>query len=114
MRSLGSGGLILDGGREKSGPFSLTSGAQPHRHGDDRGQLWVSCCVWMHCFTALRNSEGEVWRVLWENCACVYARFVFWLTARLEPDHLHLPVFHTELMVRLHLKKAFSFWLKNV
>lgn len=46
--------------------------------------------------------------------ACAHARFVFWLTARLDPDHLHLPVFHTGLMVRLHLKKAFSFWLKNV
>ena len=92
-------GLTLNGGREKSGLFALTSGAQPHRHADDRGQHG--------CFTVFGPTASEHLGILRGRfgatvgkscvyvcvCVCVCV-WLFWLIAHVELDHLFLSVFH--------------------
>ena len=77
---------------------------------DNCGSLAMFGCTVSQRLGILRGRCGDYCGKI----VCVCAHLVFWLTAHLEADHLHLPVFHIGLTVRLHLKKAFSFWLKNV
>lgn len=54
----------------KSGLFALTSGAQPHGRAYDRGQHGPFAVFGPTASEHFRNSEGEVWGLLWENRVC--------------------------------------------
>lgn len=84
-------GLTLSGGREKSGLFALTSGAQPHGRAYDRGQHGPFAVFGPTASEHLGILRGR----FGDYCGkIVCVRLAFWLIAYLEPDHLLLSVFH--------------------
>lgn len=99
------GGRLVDGGREKSGPvlpifLDLGSSASHTVMTEDSyGAFAVSGRT---VSQASRNSEVET--TVGKLCVCV--SLVFWLTGHLEPDHLHLSVFHIGLLVSISFKEG--------
>lgn len=106
-------GLTLSGGREKSGLFALTSGAQPHGRAYDRGQhgpFAVFGPTASEHLGILRGRFGDYCGkiVCVRVCVCVLG-FLAHCLSRTRPSPLIC--FSYWLLVRF---KEFSFWLKKV